>query len=92
MGPTVEDRVLDYGDEWLPQNVTLDGMSEFQQRARARRQRAADAGRGTIPMTMFAAQPDRDAVAGVTRCLFALPTAPEDTILPKLDDLAGLTR
>ncbi len=94
MGPTVEDRVLEIGDEWLPQNVTLDNVDDFAKRAAALQQRAADAGRGTIPMTLFGASPKPEAVeryeaAGITRCLFLLPSAGPDEVLPRLDRLAA---
>src|SRR3954451_23684300 len=62
MGATVHDRVLEIGDEWLPQNVTLDNVDVFEKRARELQSRAADAGRGPIPMTLFAAQKKREAV------------------------------
>jgi probable F420-dependent oxidoreductase len=94
MGPTVEDRVLEVGDEWLPQNVTLDNVDEFAKRAAALQERAADAGRGTIPMTLFGASPKPEAVekyeqAGITRVLFLLPSAGADEVLPRLDRLAA---
>jgi probable F420-dependent oxidoreductase len=93
MGPTVEDRVLEVGDEWLPQNVTLDNVDAFAKRAAALQARAADAGRGTIPMTLFAGSPKPEAVeayekAGITRVLFLLPPAGADEVLPRLDRLA----
>lgn len=95
MGPTVEDRVLDFGDEWLPQSVRLDDMDEFARRAARLQRRAADAGRGAIPMTMFDAQPDAKAVeryaeSGVTRCVFGLPARSAEHVLPELDRLAKL--
>lgn len=95
MGPTVEDRVLDFGDEWLPQSVTLENMDEFAGRAARLQRRAAEAGRGTVPVTMFDAQPDAKAVeryaeAGVTRCVFGLPARSAEHVLPKLDRLAEL--
>lgn len=93
MGPTVEDRVLEIGDEWLPQNVTLDNVDEFAKRAAAFQSRAEDAGRGRIPMTLFAGSPKPEAVekyeqAGITRVLFLLPSAGADEVLPRLDRLA----
>lgn len=93
MGPTVEDRVLEIGDEWLPQMVTLDNVDEFAKRAAALQSRAADAGRGPIPMTLFGASPKPEAVeayerAGITRVLFLLPPAGADEVLPRLDRLA----
>jgi hypothetical protein len=48
-------------------------------------------------MTMFAAQPDPEAVsgyseAGVTRAVFPLPARGPDVVLPELDKLAELIR
>jgi probable F420-dependent oxidoreductase len=97
MGPTVEDRVLSYGDEWLPQRVDADNVDRFAERAAALQRRAADAGRDPIPMTLFGAEPDpalidRYAAAGITRCLFAVPSAGRDEVLPVLDRHAALLR
>jgi probable F420-dependent oxidoreductase len=94
MGPTVIDRVLEIGDEWLPQNVTLDNVDEFAKRARELQSRAADAGRGTIPMTLFAGQKKPEAVAkyaevGITRVMFLVPSAGRDEVLGQLDRLAA---
>jgi probable F420-dependent oxidoreductase len=93
MGPSVLDRVLEIGDEWLPQNVTLDNIDEFAKRAGELQSRAADAGRGPIPMTLFAGQKKPEAVekyaaAGITRVLFLVPAAARDEVLPQLDRLA----
>ena len=33
MGPGVEDRILDFGDEWMPQRVGPDNIDEFAERA-----------------------------------------------------------
>jgi probable F420-dependent oxidoreductase len=95
MGPSVIDRVLEIGDEWLPQNVNLDNIDEFGVRVAELQQRAADAGRGPIPMTLFGAETDPktiDAYAkvGITRCVFLVPDAGRDVVLPKLDRLASL--
>ena len=56
---------------------------------------AAKAGRAPIPVTIFFAPPDLEELRayeelGVGRCLFPLPSAEEDIILPKLDELAGV--
>lgn len=95
MGPTVLDRVLEFGDEWLPQNVTADNIDDFAQRGAELQRRAADAGRGQIPMTLFNAQPDpemveRYAAAGVTRCVFLLPAGGREEVLPRMDRFAEL--
>lgn len=95
MGPGVEDRVLEYGDEWMPQRVTADNVDEFATRAAALQRRPPDAGRGPVPMSLFGAVPDaavieRYAAAGITRCLFALPAGPADEVLPVLDQHAAV--
>jgi probable F420-dependent oxidoreductase len=92
-GSNVEDRVLDFGDEWLPQRVTLANVTEFGRRAAALQRRAGDAGRGPVPITLFAAQPDPATIeayadVGITRCLFVLPDAGAEIVLPLLDRLA----
>jgi probable F420-dependent oxidoreductase len=96
MGPSVEDRILDFGDEWLPQNVTTDTMDQFAERANALQQRAADEGRGRIPMSMFYAQADRRAVegyqaAGCDRVIYGVSSSDRDTVLKELDALVPLT-
>ncbi|MGH9064364.1 MAG: LLM class F420-dependent oxidoreductase [Acidimicrobiales bacterium] len=95
MGRKVLDRVLDFGDAWLPQNVTLERMGRFAERAAELERRAAEAGRDRVPMTMFAAQPEPAAIeayaeAGVTRCLFALPATGRDEVLAVMDRYAEL--
>lgn len=95
MGPTVLDRVLDFGDEWLAQNVTVDTMDTFAPRVAELQQRADGMGRDPIPVTMFTAQPDLAAIeqyaaVGVTRCSFRVPSASRDEVLPELDRLADL--
>jgi probable F420-dependent oxidoreductase len=97
MGPTVEDRILDFGDQWLPQNVTTDNMDEFADRAAKLQQRAADAGRGRIPMSMFYAQADRRAIegyekAGCDRLIYGVSSSDRDTVLKELDALVPLTQ
>jgi probable F420-dependent oxidoreductase len=94
-GPGTEDRVLAFGDEWLPQCGPLADVAEFRQRVTALRQRAADAGRGRIPVTVFAAPPRKGlleefADAGADRCLLALAYLDPSQTLAALDDWAGL--
>jgi probable F420-dependent oxidoreductase len=94
-GPAVEDRVLDFGDEWLPQGVTRDNVGPFARRAAALQRRAGAIGRGPVPITLSGAQSDPVSIeayeaVGVTRCLFALPEQGAERQLPTLDRLADL--
>ncbi len=96
-GPGTEDRVLDFGDGWLPQADFFDTPDDFGRRAAALRQRAADAGRGPIPITLFNATPDRGlldafAEAGADRCLFTLDIERADEALSTLDEWAKLVQ
>lgn len=95
MGPTTEDRILDFGDAWLPQRVGPDNIDEFEQRANALQQRAADAGRGRIPMSLFAAETSSEALdayrrVGMDRVIYAVNPSDRDTVLKELDGLAKL--
>lgn len=90
-GPTVLDRVLEYGEGWIPND-----HPELPDRLAELRRRCADAGRPELPVTAFAADPDPARIAmlrdaGVARCVFNLPTASADVVLPTLDDLARLS-
>jgi probable F420-dependent oxidoreductase len=94
-GPTTEDRVLAYGDGWLPQCGRLASVAELRERAERLWQRAAEAGRGRIPITVFGVPEDRAlltefAEIGVDRCLFLVQDRPQDRLLATLDRLAEL--
>ena len=94
-GPGTEDRVLAFGDGWLPQCGPLADVEELARRAAALRRRAADAGRGPVPITLFGAVPepgmlDAFAAAGVDRCLLALPSLVPGEALATLDGWAAL--
>jgi alkanesulfonate monooxygenase SsuD/methylene tetrahydromethanopterin reductase-like flavin-dependent oxidoreductase (luciferase family) len=92
-GPKAIDRVVDYADGWVPiggrADVPLaDQIAELQQRAK-------DAGRGRIPVSLFAARPKQEHVdklveAGVDRAVFFIPPEPAEKILPLLDAYATL--
>jgi probable F420-dependent oxidoreductase len=85
-GPKVIDRVLAYGDEWLPEPE--DGLPE---RIEELRRRAADAGRD-IPVTVYGVKPQEVEMyeqAGAHRVVYWLPPrSPEDTI-HRLEELAA---
>ena len=81
-GPTVEDRVLAFGDAWMPNLV---GGDDFMLgRIDALRRRAAEAGRDvTITINAMSTKPDRVARyadAGVERLVFYLPPGGRDAI------------
>lgn len=94
-GPKTLDRVLEYGDSWMPTYGT--GVDEIARRIADLRRRASDAGRGPIPVTVYAVPGDRDIVArladaGVDRVLFDLPTLPADDTVRALDEFAAVAR
>lgn len=87
-GPTVLDRVLEYGDEWFP-----NAHDELEQRVHDLQSRAAEMGRKPVPVTVIHTEPDIVTIrhyeaAGVTRCLFSLPSAGREEIEPLLDQFA----
>lgn len=89
-GPGVLKRVLEFGDGWIPLSIAASELDEFARRASELQSRAADAGRGPLSITMFGASSkpemiERYAAAGVTRCVFSLPSEPAATVLPLLD-------
>jgi probable F420-dependent oxidoreductase len=94
-GPGSENRVLDFGDGWLPQSGPLADMAEFRRRVTELRRRGAEAGRGPIPVTVFGVPPDKAllaefAAAGADRCLLALAHLNASQTLAALDDWARL--
>ena len=93
-GPTALDRVLDFGDEWMPNRIGED-LASFAQRITELRNRAGDMGRDYIPVTVFGTAPNRDAVkryseVGVDRCLFRVPDQDRDEFMRQLDSLAQI--
>ncbi len=85
-GPRVLDRVLAYGDEWLPEPE--DGLVE---RIREFHVRAAAAGREDIAVTVYGAHPEdveSYAEAGVHRCVYWLPPCDAVETIDRLEELA----
>lgn len=92
-GPGSEDRVLAFGDGWLPQCGPLSSVEELTERIATLRRRAADLGRETVPVTLFGAIPDARmlrafAHAGVDRCLLTLRHGPN--VIDTLDEWVEL--
>jgi probable F420-dependent oxidoreductase len=91
--PRAMERVVDYADEWMPHPdrgplPLANRIADFHAFCEAR-------GRGRLPVTVYGAPADARAVeeyvhAGVSRCVFRLPAADADTVLPALDKTAAL--
>jgi probable F420-dependent oxidoreductase len=89
------DRVLDYGDGWMPiggrtGRVLGEKIAELQTRAKA-------AGRAPIPVSVFGAVPDKQTIEqfeemGVERVLFGLRAAPAEETLPAVKRYAEFVR
>jgi probable F420-dependent oxidoreductase len=91
-GPKVIDRVLAYGDEWFPSEQ--EDVAELAGRIAELQNRAQDAGRGPVPVTLYGATPTRDGMraweeAGVTRALIALPPVAPDEGRRLIDEYAA---
>jgi probable F420-dependent oxidoreductase len=90
-GPGVRDRVLEYGDGWMPnasRGRVREGIDELARRA-------SEQGRESIPVSIFGPRPEAQTLddylaMGVERCVFAVPPAPADEVLPLLDRFADL--
>jgi probable F420-dependent oxidoreductase len=95
-GATTFDRVVEFGDGWMP---ILRPHVNPVQRIPELRERLQKAGRdpGSAPVSIFFAPPKREALdalvaAGVQRAIFGLPSEGRDTILPRLDAYAKVMR
>jgi probable F420-dependent oxidoreductase len=91
LGEKVLDRVVAYGDEWIPNRVK--SPEELGERIVELQRRAEAAGRGRIPVTVFGAKPEarlleRLKSAGVTRSLFYVQPGEPGEVERHLDELA----
>jgi probable F420-dependent oxidoreductase len=93
-GPTTFDRVIEFGDGWMP--ISRPGRNPAE-RIPELHQQAKRAGRDprSLPVSIFFAKPDKAALeslqaAGVSRAIFGLASESREEILPKLDAYARL--
>jgi len=91
-GPKVLDRVLAYGDEWMPNRVPPE---ELPGRIDELQRRGADAGRGHIPVTWSGAKPEREEVerlreAGCDRITFYVNPEDAGQVEHSLERLAAV--
>ncbi len=87
-GRTVYDRVLAFGDGWLPNRIGDD--EKIIARVEKLQRLGKEAGRDSVPVTMQLAPRDPELLeryerAGVTRAVYMLPAADAETVEAKLD-------
>ena len=90
-GERVLDRVVAYGDGWIPNRVR--SPEELGERITELQRRAEAAGRGPIPVTVFGAKPEirlleRLKAVGVARSLLFIDPGSPDDVERHLDKLA----
>lgn len=89
-GPHTLRRVLEYGDGWIP---ILGRGQSLEERLPELTQLTQAAGREPIPVTIWSARAEpafieKMASLGATRCVFGLPAAAADEVLPRLKQYA----
>ena len=94
VGERVLDRVVAFGDEWFPTNRG-DDRALLAQRIALLQDKAAAAGRDPIPVTLYGATAEPDALAtyeqvGVRRAVFTLPSTDAETVLGEVARLADV--
>jgi probable F420-dependent oxidoreductase len=94
-GRTVYDRVLAYGDGWLPNRIGDD--EKIIARVEKMRRLGEEAGRGPIPTSLQLPPRDPELLeryeeAGVDRAIYMLPHADETEVERKLDSFAKSMR
>ena len=86
-------RVVALGDEWVPASGL--GIAELAAQVIRLDQLLAEAGRDRLPISLYGAPQEPAAIEslaaiGVSRCIFAVPPATADLVLPALDRLQQL--
>ena len=91
-GPKLFAHIAEYGDGWIP--IGGSGLTDAIPRLR---EAVAEAGRdpSTLEIIPFGSLPDAGKLdhferIGVTECVFRIPSAPRDIVLPLLDRQAAL--
>ena len=95
-GPRTLRRVVEYGDGWMP--IGLRSPASLRQRIWELQSMAKAAGREPIPVSVFGAPMLKEQLealdaAGASRCIFFVPPAGADVVLPRLRhaaEVAGL--
>jgi alkanesulfonate monooxygenase SsuD/methylene tetrahydromethanopterin reductase-like flavin-dependent oxidoreductase (luciferase family) len=92
-GPGTFQRVIEYGDAWLP--IPTRSETPLSERVRKLNQLAEEAGRGPIPVTVYGTLAREEVIAhyadiGVERCIFWLPPVTEAEAIPQLDRYAEM--
>jgi probable F420-dependent oxidoreductase len=91
-GRTVYDRVLAFGDGWLPNRIGDD--EKIIARVEKLQRLGKEAGRDSVPVTMQLAPRDPELLeryekAGVTRAVYMLPAKSNDEVEAKLDQFTA---
>ena len=92
-GANTLNRVLRYGDEWMP----IGRSEDLKERIEELNRLTEEAGREPVPVTIFGIPAKSEVVEkyisiGVNRLLFALPPEPADSTLPLLQRCAEIAR
>lgn len=96
-GPRTLQRVIDYGDEWMP--IAMRG-TDLKARIEELQSLAKAAGRQQIPVSVFGVPPRADFIErvralediGVHRTFFGLPPADAATVLPIMRSVAEVAK
>jgi probable F420-dependent oxidoreductase len=91
-GPKTLERVVRYGDGWIP---PLAWVGDLAERIATLRRLTAEAGRGPLPVTVMGVKGRPELIRelegiGVSRVVISLPAAGRDEILPRLDHYTRL--
>jgi probable F420-dependent oxidoreductase len=95
-GPRTLERVVEYGDGWMPIGGR-GGSEHFKERIAELQRMAKEAGRDPIPVSVFGAAPQPETVErfeamGVERILFSLRSASADEVLPAMKRYAEVIK